>query len=689
MQNIININSANILTFGFASVFSLSAKTLTLDITDLTSFQGDGAAAVQGIFFEVKDPSGMLLASIDYTQPAIIPATQTSKVIDLLNGFALFGVYTITGVIRDENGRDYPLKVIKEICMPEGFKNGAVPGKFDMQVDCDIPIISITDLTVYAYKGLSPVVLSKSGLLFYPKGSLADLPFTYTPFTVGGSGKLYTGRYTLGCTALASYELGDGVVVKVLYSVTGYEKVVTCTSKLKSIVCCLEEMQEAYDNDPYSATGRSIALKIEKVSSRMMQAIVREKSGKDASALVADIARELGCDCGCGSTEAIETRPILAGGVQVDNIAFAGKNAVTVTAATTGSVKTYTVDVKNVTMTNQGNDLAIKIRKTETATTIAYDLSFDYDKLASSLLQTIKNSDELTQILKEIVGSAELGYDLSGLDGKCVLTIGGCSFSLIESNAASKYVTAIEIDGTTFNAPTGLQASNAMNVSNWLNNLGKGAFNVSYDSAVKSLTVTAPDNENVLNLLTFTLNGNPILRQFSSQCTTLSSVLQALINYMCALTTSKVLLGSKLSVCVFDGNGKPAKKDLTADATLANLLGQLVSVQCELVNKVSNLTGFDCAALAKIFSGSAGDIDPDKDVLYGRIGEKCAPVDYGMLAEAVLTKINKTATLKELFCELVNTCSVPVCDAPTNLSGYVDNGDTCAPVTGMSGSASA
>lgn len=685
MGNTIIINSVNILKFGFVAILNLKEKKLYLKTADLTVFSAGGVSNIQGIFFEVLDPSDMELASINTL--AFDPATQNQLVVNLTSGFSIFGFYKIRGVIRDADGREYEVKLpIKEVCMPDGFANGVVPAKLDIEADCDKPEVAVYDKTNYSYKGQSPEQIIKAGTLYYPPGTLSNLPFTATPFSVSGSGKVFTGRYTVNYAPVAQYNIGDGFSVEITYSAKGTEKLVTCNSQLSKILCCVYDLQSDYDNDPYSSNGKAIKLKLDKAMWPMLRAFLKEKSGKDASKDVEEIAELLNCDCGC--SDGVEGRAIISGGTEVNNIVIAGTNAATVSASQNGSTTNYIVNVKTISLSKAQNDVAFDISRVETAGSIAFTIGFNYPKLAETILNTIQSSEELTELLLSIIGDTQLGIDLSSVNGRCVIAMSSCSYSLIESNLTGKSVGSILIAGNTYNAPNGLLATNQSGIAAWLNGLGKGTFIVNYDSSAKTLSISSANNANLVNTIRFILGGADIVRLFSRQCVSIQQFLQAIVDYVCAFDISNVLLGSKISYCLFDTNGKPKKQDLAADQSLDALVAAILAVQCDLVNKVSALTNIDCATITSLFKSSELSVNPAKDTVLAKLDGNCVALTYDQLIKGILSRIASKAELHDLFCALAASCTVPVCDAPVNVTAYIDLGDVCAPVTGITGSAS-
>jgi hypothetical protein len=687
-NNILNIGSVNIGVFGFKSTFDTELRKLTLDITNLTTFKGDGINNVLGICFNVTGPGGLPIATADFTAPHIMPASASTFEIALPSAYALFGWYTIQGQIKEANGTVYSTLVMrKEICAPDNYNNasGTVPGVFNVDANCDIPQILVSENTVFAYKKLNAESVVKSGTLFYPSGTLNDLPFDFTPFLVGGSGLVYTGRYTINNRSVAQFNLDDGVYVSVTFAVKNFEKVIDCQSALSRLVCCVDEVKARYDRDPYSAQGKSAKQHLDNITIPFLYAVIKEKGGLDATTEIDQIKKELGCDCGCGSAQ-VEPKPIMGGGQMGTNINVVGVNASRVTSAVIGSTTQYTVNTKNVSVAKDVNDLAFSISRVENDSLIVYTIAFDYTELSRTTLTTIRDNSELLALFQSLVDAAGVQIDLEGLDGSCIgLNLSVADYILVETNANGKNITSIVIDGTAYAAPSNLAMTNNVAVAAWLNGLALGTFSASYDSGSKSLTIQSLQNTHRVSTLSISASGSPIVRLFTRNIAGIKEILQAIFTYICGLPMAKVKLGQQLNICEFDANGAPKTTALTANDNLATVITKMAAAQCILVNSIAKALKVDCATISNIFKPATVTPDPAKDTILGSASGTCASLTYDQLVSAILTKIATSSALKTQFCNIVSTCAVPVCDPPTNVSGSIDYNDSGVNITDIEG----
>lgn len=686
MGNVINIGSANIVQFGFQAKFDLLQKVIVLDISGQTIFQTGGQANVPGVCFNITGPGGLVLASVDFTAPPIVPANNLSYNVPLPGVYGMFGFYTIQAQIKDADGKIYSTSIIaKEITQPDGYNNGAVAGKISIDADCNAPQLFISEETIFAYQGLTPTGIVKSGLLSYPRGTLADLAFTATPFSIVGAGKVYTGRYTLSNTTQATFDLGDGIIVSIPYIVNQFEKVVDCASSLSTLLCCIEELKSSYDRNPFSVAGKAAKAKLDEVQVPFYIAIVKNITGQDASDEISEINKKLSCDCGCGSA-AIEPKQLIGNGFTGTDIQVTGVNAASVTSAVAGSTKSFSVKVKTVTVSNTDNDDSFSITKTENDSNITYGIVFNLNALALNILDTINGSDVLTGLLKNIAGAAAADISLDGLNANCVIALSNCNYSIIEDATAGKVITAITINNTVHNAPSNLAINNPSGILAWLNGLDLGTFTASYDSSSSTTTIGSLANPNKITQLLLSVNGSSLIRQFTRVCFALVDVLNAITAYLCELDATKIAFGiTGVNQCSFDVNGAIISTPVLSTTSIATLVSNMLVAQCALFNKI-NAIALTCNNVKGLFTTSTSAIDQALDFILGTKGQACARLSMADLAGAMLAAIAANPSLQAAFCNLAASCVAPTCPLPTNVSAVLVAGPVCTSVTNITGS---
>jgi len=418
MENPKLLNTENVSQFGFAATFDLHLNKILIDITGMTDFHSGGAALVQAISFRVQDPTGLIIA-----EELLEDGHQTVEI--PISALFAFGFYTIEGTLVEEDGLSYTASLTKNICEPAGWNGKAVKGKFDIQVDCQVPKAVITETTPFVYLGKTAVSIQKDGRLFYPDRLVGELDFTQTPFSIGAVDGLYTGTYIIRNLTLAKFDLGDGAFVKVPYS-TSQEFKVECGNALEDILCCVTDLEIIADKYANSAKGKNAQEKINSASPYILLALLKEKSGKNAAKEVDKIKSILNCDCGCGDSSgsrSLEPRLIAGNGGGGSNTVVTGSGAAVVSPGTSGDTVTYNVKVKAVSLNKSlPTDQAISIVKTTNDTSISYAIGFDYEVLTKTVLQTINGNAELKELLNSMVEQATT-LDVSSVNGKCVVDL--------------------------------------------------------------------------------------------------------------------------------------------------------------------------------------------------------------------------------------------------------------------------
>lgn len=572
-MNPLTINSANVVQFGFSSLFNLLTKKLFVNVAELTVFETGGAANIVSINIDVTDATGMKLGPYTVNTGTLAPIE-----VPLGNRF-VFGFYTIKATLIDQDGKTYIVEVTpQEICQPEGWDGKQAKGKFNVKTNCSSATATIYDETSFAYKKLSPIAKEYNGKLFYPDNILNELSFEFTPFQVGGAEGLYSGTYRVNNTTLATYDLDDNLTIVIPF-VTVDEHSVDCSNSVAQLMCCIDDVQTVAQSSPTSIKGIAAKAKIAEILPELMLAIVKDNNGKDASGEVKNIRKILDCSCGCGSSDLLQ--PSIIGGPG-SNISISGSGATTVDENSAGSSTEYVIHSKAYSVVKStSSDPGFSITKTENANNVTFALAFNYTALSTVILNTIKGDQALINLFNEIIGNTSSAV-VQGLNGRCIIDF-TCDYVLSES-AANRIVTSVLIDGTVYNAPGSLALSNANAVLSWLNGLDKGVFTGGYNSGTLKTTISSVDNENIIYQLNITTSGTAGIIAFTRSCTDLQDVLQALIDYICDLTTSQVKLSAALVLAT-----KPAGTIVNQNFALGSPLHTyLAALNTQFTNFLTN-----------------------------------------------------------------------------------------------------
>lgn len=644
----ISINSATITSFGYSATMDIYNRSLSFNLLPFTTGPN---LANRPVCFSVVDSDGVTLASIDFIAPQIANAgTTTSWVLDLSNvNFAfLFQTYKIIAAIQDAGGQIYQTPdIFPNICQPTDLTDsGYVPGMFQIIPNCVDSVLTVKEITAMVYNSLKPTSVSKSGNLFYPTGTISSVSFTRTPFS---NNVIYTGQYSLRCTSIATYALGNDVYVLVSY-ITNNVFPVTCANKMSDIVCCITKVQQTAIKNCNNAIGENAKQQLSDISLYVMNGLLKETSGQDSQFEVDYIRKFLSCDCGSSSLTQTEFTPI---NPSVTSIVLEGVGGTDIAPPTiTGNTKTYSI-VSSIYQVAKGNigDLAFTIQvDTAVINTVKYIITFNYDTMAGYILTAIGNNPTLLSQLNSLVQAS--GVNLQGLNGACVIDITQSNYSLSQAITGTTLVTNIVINGNNYAAPSNLFANNPSSVASWLNGLTLGTFSANVASGI--LTVLSVNNTNTISTLSFTSPN--VVQQFQASNATLVQVLQAIINYLCGITDLHIALSGALSLCTFDYNGVLVTTSYSDKQQGFNVgVSQAI---CNIANRINTLTGLTCAKLQNIFSDNpVVSFNNGSDRYLSIVGGSCTSLTGRQQALAFISAVNSYSDVKTAFCSI--DCTTP------------------------------
>jgi hypothetical protein len=650
----VQITSPNISIFFFKVTIDLKNRNVVFD-TSGSTYIGSGKNNILGISFSLVDSDGVELTSISFTDVTkyIVPSVIETFTLDLssLNYSFLFQKYAIYASIKDQDGNVYSTEVVyKKVCEPVNFnESGYVPGIFQITADCVNDVLTVQELTNFAYDNILPTTKVKDGTFYYPTGTIAPIIFTNTPFT---SDNVFTGENRVVNTTTATYDLGDDIYVEVDY-ITDNAFPVTCQNKMTSVLCCILDLQSTYRKNCNNSIGLSAKNKLDSVLFDFIGGILKEISGQDASIEAELVRKALNCNCGSKTIKQNEATPI---NPSVYNIVIQGVGGTTVPSATvTGSTKTYNI-ASNVYQVVKGDtgDLAYTITiDTSVAYTVKYKLTFDYNKMADYILTQFEDTPSYVTRLQNLIGA---GISLAGLNGKCIIDLSLHDYVVSQTGlSGSTLISNIVINGNTYAAPANLFATDTVGITNWLNSLTFGTFSVVYSSG--TLTILSIGNPNTVS--TITIATPDLTIQFQSTNATLVQILQAIIDYLCGLTALQVALNANLQLCYFDYNGDIVNYNYQATInSQSDFNSGVASVICNITNRINSLAALTCARIQAIFTENpllSFNVATDK--VLGFIGGNCVQMDAHQLGIAVMNSVNSYADVKALFCAI--DCSTP------------------------------
>lgn len=569
----ITVNSVNIENFGFSAVFNPYGQSIVFDTSELTTYNnesGTGFLYVLGICFQIQDQDGVVLASVDWDNPAIEPALGgTEYTLDLSSvGIDFFfQTYSIIGYIKDADGTVYQTtQVNPKICQPVGINSGGyVDGVFQITANCPDNILTVKEVTKLVYNNTEPDATVKEGVLTYPTGTISPVNFTGTPFT---NDVIWTGQYRINCETVSTYSLGNDIYVAVTY-LTDNVFDITCSNKVQDILCCIVDLQRTQQQNCNTAIGERAAQLEAQITIPFLVAISKEISGQDASSEVAYIKKTLNCKCGGKSIIQNEFTPI---NPSVTNIVLQGVGGTSIAAPTiNGNTKTYNIQ-SNVYQVVKANslDTAFSITlNTATTNTVKYVISFNYEILASTILTEIGSDSGLLTQFNSLVDVSNFYVDLTNLNGGCIIDLSSTNYFLsLKVPSASSTIVSILINGTTYTAPSPIIVNNPDSIEGWLNGLGLGTFNASYSTGTTGsyVNLLTTGNANVVTSAVFNI-GTLITVLFQKTNKSIVAFLQALVDYICALSDVQVFLSTSLTLNYIDYNGQTVSQTLPADTS--------------------------------------------------------------------------------------------------------------------------
>jgi hypothetical protein len=590
----ITVNSTNIETFGFSALFDPYAQSILFDTASLTTYNnesGTGFLYVLGVCFSVIDQDGVVLASVDWDNPQINPAaSETEYTLDLSSvGIDFFfQTYSIIGYIKDGDGTVYQTtQVNPTICQPVGINSsGAVDGVFQVTANCPDNVLTVKEVTKLVYNNLQPTGTVKDGTLTYPSGTISSLAFTGTPFT---NDVIYTGQYRINCETVSTYDLGNDIYVAVTY-LTNNVFDVTCSNKLQDILCCVVDLQRTQLQNCNNAVGERAQQLEAQITIPFLLALSKEMAGQDASTEVALIKKTLNCKCGGQSIIQNEFTPI---NPSVTTIVLQGVGGTSIAAPTiNGNTKTYNIQ-SNIYQVVKSNtlDTAFSITlNTSTPNTVKYLIAFNYQILAGTILTQIGNDSGLLTQFNSLVNISNFSVDLTNLNGGCIIDLSSTSYflSLRVASGASTIVSVL-INGTTYTALSPITVNDPDGIELWLNGLGLGTFTAGFSLGTTGayINILTTGNANVITSAVFNIGAlTTVLFQKTNK--SIVAFLQAVVDYICALSDLQVALSNPITICYVDYNGTTVTTTYPALTTSqATFNEQIAYALCQSVARIN------------------------------------------------------------------------------------------------------
>ena len=596
----ITINNTNIVTFGFSITFDVANQSVIFNIAALTEFNGSGGTLIQGINFSLNDASGNPLiagnsgnGTWDWDSPNIlIPSTdlnpdysgESTYTLDLSaiwgsNYQILFQTYKIQGAIKDENGTVYETGVlIQNVCQPKGLTDlGYILGEITLKPDCPNGFLTVKEVTNLAYNGALPDTQSSEGTLYYPRGTIDPIEYTFTDQTVDFTNNVvYTGNYKIQNTTTALYYYDQDFIVQLEYYTSSEKYDVTCEKQMLSVMCCLTDYQVKMTQICTGAQAAAMQAKWAEAGTYLAYGLVRESSGRDASAQAAKIRQILSCNCGDNAIRKIAPDPV---NPIIYSIVVTGQYGTTVTPSVVGNTKTFLTSSNVYRVQKLDNtDTAFSITTVTAPGLVTYKIAFDYEALAANILNEINDSQTLINQFNGLI-------DLSDINGKCILDNGASNYFLAQRIASSLAVwTSVIINSVTYAAPGGLLVSDTAGAKAWLDGLGVGVYTVDYSTDGVAFYVNVLSENNTYQPLSALFGSTTSLFQKTTK--SLKAFFQSVYDYVCEQSAVDLPIGETVTVCNTDYNGEITYTEYDTVTPISDLLTALSTVGCNIIGWV-------------------------------------------------------------------------------------------------------
>jgi len=381
---------------GFSTVFNPYEKTVTFDISTLSTF-GDVFGMV--LAFKVTDPIGNVIGDLDDSSDEVINigAGGTTLTIDLLTGGALFyGTYTI-------NYRlffnlvfyvDYSLEI--NVCYDSRLENANyIKGCITVDTNCSSAIMVIKEQTNFKYNGMTPIASGKTyaGTITYPDNYLAQREFAQLPYQISLNGSI-TGFYQVAVTTTARYALDDcHSYIDVTFK-NKWADDVNCAGTLATLMCCWTKSLDIVNKG--GTYGAQMEEKMQDASPVFNMALLAEFNGKNSEPFVKELQKLLGCDCKCQKGLQIQANPILIGNRNVSQAC-----GTTVTTDENGDV---IISSLIVTFGDCAEEYGFSFTKSADGCTQTWCLTIDYNIVQQQVLDAIASSSDYVNNWKDILG---------------------------------------------------------------------------------------------------------------------------------------------------------------------------------------------------------------------------------------------------------------------------------------------
>jgi hypothetical protein len=641
--------------------------------------------------FEIYSPSGTPIHQGNFTTPDVNGNWNANFVKNTgfpkFGGIIEIGTYRIVVKVKDASGAIYELEKNVQICRPAGNSKDSTTlyglCVHEIKTKCQTNQLSAEDKSSYSYNGKLGTAVTKTFKLLYPPDDTGTPTTTFDitnfqvalmPIGVPGEG------YQAFQSSIFTYDFGDLVTVKVKY-IGRSTFPVHCNFNPGPLLCEMKKLIDSVENGTCDnkAEANDKLNKINPKFNLMLMGILFPQTCADPWALADEIKAIGGFDCDCCITAGGGG----ANGVLIDDLGLSF-------LVTTGGdiTASWGINGSNVTLTIQdysyvfrmspgygGN--AFTVEEDTTGRTITYNLLVDESILADEILTLIESNTEFINRLVSLVtvNSGNVTIDPKCLSAKLGVASNACDyvFTLIKNPGNGMMISILQReDQDPVQVNKVFDGTNAAAIQTYLNTLGVGAFTVAYNSGTSTLTITTLANTNKFKGFVYASGVSiKVSTTAKSNCTgtfsfTNSAVMQALVDVYCELSGNALKAGCPVNIKrLVKVAGDIQTVTAGGDETFCMLFNKLIESYNKLVDIVQAIKEVNCENLQEVFSNDAAALEGTTR-LYGKVNGECFGIPLDLLMQKLLGLTKTSQVLKDLFCELANSCGKSVCEAVIN-----------------------
>lgn len=620
--------------------------------------------------------------------------------------------YLVNVYAKDSEGNIFTVPYSASICRPQGntplSKNFYGRANIDVQVMCDQARIWFEDKTDHSYKGIDGTRVSSVLTIVYPIDETGNIPdkFVLNDFSTALVPISYSSdNYQFMTNIIYDYDLGGYSHVKIRYQSINPKNgsfaitfPVLCNIDLSPLVCeylkLIDNVEKGNCSDVTEA-NRKLSI----INSKMALVYMGKTqplTGIDVPKLIREIEEIGGFACNCCevATGIIPQTSSVVDGYNFSVVSLGGD--ISGEFLTTGfniqlklSDKSYIFKICDTAPTE-----AFTVTPTISGDgyTKTYCLNVSLQTLFTDGANAILADADLLNLWQSICNNTNNGNFNLIVDGSCIFqSTAACDYSFtlsnIPLNTTYAIITSIKVGSVVHSLNFQFNLTNLPALQTYLNALNIGTFVITNPSGQTVLISSTANNNSLLDLV-YKIAGTVYIGDLSKICTgyiplSANEVVQNIIDYICTLNDADVTTSQDYSICYVDPTTKQ-KVTVTVNegTTLASLLQQRMTADCNTVDYVTGLGAVTCASIQAIFPQSVSLMQAT-DYFLGTKGGLCArifPVEGGT---RILQLGAYNQDFLDAFCALVTQCGSGLSCAPYTLFqvSVTSFNNTCAAIS--------